>query len=86
MKGTYNQYLFRTGTLNGEISVESYNSNEQKQLIDVEFHDGIRYLIYINVENMLTINSFGFLMSASDFSDFLIAITDSAEIGSKVWS
>lgn len=88
IKGTYNSYLFRKDTFKGHIYIDNYDYTYNSQPLNLSFDDGVANLVYVNEENILDINSLGFLICTSSFDELMIGVNtsedeDSASIG---WS
>lgn len=74
VKGTYNTYLFRKNSFNGEINIDGYGLSNNLELQTVYFKDGVGNLVYQDNENIMNFKRLGFLMCSSDFSELLIGV------------
>lgn len=86
IKGVYNRYLFRNDTFNGDIYIETYDYTYNSVPLNLSFDDNIANLIYIDKENILKINSLGFLICNSNFEEIFIGVNTPLNSESNGWS
>lgn len=74
VKGTYNTYLFRKNSFEGNIYIDGYETLNNSNLQTVYFNDGIGYLVYQDNGDIMKMSNLGFIMCSSDFSELLIGV------------
>ena len=74
VKGTYNTYLFKKNSFDGEIQIDGYSQTDNATLQTVYFTDGVGNLIYQDKQDSLKMTSVGFLVCSSDFKEVLMGV------------
>lgn len=86
IKGTYNSYLLKKDTFNGNIIIDLYDFTNNSLPLNITFDDGIGNLIYVDKDNPSNTNSLGFLISTSNFDKLLIGVNTPVKSDSQMWS